>query len=69
MPDEFEIVNDDKELKEKLILLNDSKPELNIMSVFDLRYKKNYTLEQISIELNMVKDNVVKALNDIIELV
>ena len=68
-PSEIQSDVNAEQLSEKLVQLNDSKPEAKILKIFDLRYKKNYTLEQISAELNMQNDEIVAVLNEIVELV
>ena len=56
-------------LKQKIIQLDNSQPDLNILRIFDLKYKQNYSVEKIAEELSMEKQQVVAALNELIELV
>lgn len=68
-PNDVQTVVDANQISSKLLQLDSSKPNLKVLDIFDLRFKKNYTLEQISIELNMIKEDVVSVLNEIVELV
>ena len=49
--------------------LNDEFPELNILKVFDLRFNQNMTVNQIKNELGMSKEDVAKALRELLSLV
>ena len=68
-PNDVQTVVDANQISSKLLQLDSSKPNLKVLDIFDLRFKKNYTLEQISVELNMIKEDVVSVLNEIVELV
>ena len=56
-------------LTDKLIQLSNEKPDLNVLTIFELKYKQNKTIENIAIELGINSDDVVEALNNIVELV
>ena len=53
----------------KIIELDVSKPNLQILKIFDLKYKQNLTLDQIAENLGMEKQDVVKALDELIDLI
>ena len=56
-------------LSEQLIKLNDEYPGLKILSVFECKYKKNMSIDDISAALNMEKDEVIQALNELVGIV
>ena len=56
-------------LVKELLELNEKNPELNILKVYDLRYKQNFDISSISEELSMSHENVIKALNEIVDLI
>ena len=68
-PNEFENIADTKQISEKLISLDSSKPELKVLTIFEMRYKQNYKLEQIANELQISENDVVNTLKEISELV
>ena len=49
--------------------LNDSSPELNVLSVYNLKYKQNMPVSEIAEKLSMDESSVIEALNKIIDLV
>jgi len=68
-PEEVQNSIDVVQITEKLLTLNSAKPQSNVLKIYDLRYKQNYTLEKIASELNIATDDVVEVLNEIVELV
>lgn len=68
-PNEIKNIVDTKQISENLINLDTRRPDLNVLAIFELRYKQNNSLEQISEKLNMSKENIISALNEIVELV
>lgn len=60
--DAEEIVNEIKDLASK-------HPELNIINVYNLKFKDKLTIPQVASELNMSEDNVIDALNELVAIV
>lgn len=60
--DAEEIVNEIKDLASK-------HPELNIIDVYNLKFKDKLTVPQVASELNMSEDNVIEALNELVAIV
>lgn len=60
--DAEEIVNEIKDLASK-------HPELNIINVYNLKFKDKLTIPQVASELNMSEDNVIEALNELVAIV
>ena len=60
---------DTNTISNKLINLSNNKPELNILKIFDLKYKQNQTIEHIAKELNVDKNIVITALDEIVDLI
>ena len=60
--DAKEIVNEIKDLASK-------HPELNIINVYNLKFKDKLTIPQVASELNMSEDNVIEALNELVAIV
>ena len=60
---------DTNSINNKLDNLNEQRPDLNIKSIFELKYKENLTVEEIAYKLNLEKQDVVKALDEIIDVV
>lgn len=60
--DAKEIVNEIKDLASK-------HPELNIINVYNLKFKDKLTIPQVASELNMSEDNVIEALNELVAVV
>ena len=58
-----------QDIETKLSNLNFQKPELNILAIFDLKYKQNLPIPEIAEELQMEKQDVIKALDEIVELI
>ena len=56
-------------LSDKILELNDNKPELNILNIFEMRYKQKLSIEDIASDLGINKKDVIDALNTIMELV
>ena len=44
-------------------------PELNIINVYNLKFKDKLTIPQVASELNMSEDNVIEALNELVAIV
>jgi predicted transcriptional regulator len=61
--------NNNGVIADKLLQLNGIQPELNIIHIFEMKYKQNKTVTEIAENLNMDKDVVITALNKIVELV
>ena len=68
-PREADSYLDEKIIADKLVDLNKNKPELNILKVYDLKYKKNLTIDSIAEQLNIDTQTVVTALDEMIKLV
>ena len=67
-----EVHNDDADiqtLEDKLIELNEQKPGLNILKIFDLKYKQNLPITEIADKLNIEKQDVISALDEIVDLI
>ena len=60
--DAEEIVNEIKDLASK-------HPELNIINVYNLKFKDKLTIPQVASELDMSEDNVIEALNELVAIV
>ena len=60
--DAEEIVNEIRDLASK-------HPELNIIDVYNLKFKDKLTVPQVASELNMSEDNVIEALNELVAIV
>lgn len=60
--DAEEIVNEIKDLASK-------HPELNIIDVYNLKFKDKLTIPQVASELNMSENNVIEALNELVAIV
>ncbi len=60
--DAEEIVNEIRDLASK-------HPELNIINVYNLKFKNKLTIPQVASELNMSEDNVIEALNELVAIV
>ena len=60
--DAEEIVNEIRDLASK-------HPELNIINVYNLKFKDKLTIPQVASELNMSEDNVIEALNELVAIV
>lgn len=60
---------DIKNIELALADLNKQKPELNILKVFELRYKQNLPIANIAEELQLDKQAVIAAIDEIVDLV
>ena len=60
--DAEEIINEIKDLASK-------HPELNIIDVYNLKFKDKLTIPQVASELDMSEDNVIEALNELVAIV
>ena len=60
---------DIKEIQASLVELNKKHPELNIVKIFELKYKENSSVSQIALSLEMSEEDVLEALNEIVALV
>ena len=60
--DAEEIVNEIRDLASK-------HPELNIIDVYNLKFKDKLTVPQVASALNMSEDNVIEALNELVAIV
>ena len=60
--DAEEIVSEIKDLASK-------HPELNIIDVYNLKFKDKLTIPQVASELDMSEDNVIEALNELVAIV
>lgn len=56
-------------ITENINKLNESFPELHISEVYNLRYKQKKKIDDISDELGMSKEDVIKALNKMISII
>ena len=68
-PKENEEFSDSGEIVAKLLDINNQEPELNILKIFDLKYKQNLTIEEIMAELNLEKQEVITALDKMVDLI
>lgn len=59
--DAEEIVNEIKDVASK-------RPELNIIDVYNLKFKDKLTIPQVASKLDMSEDNVIEALNELISI-
>ena len=58
-----------KEQVQAVIQLVEKHPELNIINVYNLKFKDKLTIPQVASELNMSEDNVIEALNELVDIV
>ena len=49
--------------------LNTKRPELNILQVYDLKYKENSSVQDIATQLDMSEDSVLEALSEMVAIV
>ncbi len=68
-PENTEDAANINEIERKLADLNKKNPELNILKIFELRYKQNLPIANIAEELQLEKQAVVTALDEIVELI
>ena len=57
------------EIKANIEELDSKHPELNILKVYDLKYKNKNSVSEIATQLSMNEEQVVEALNEIIAVV
>ena len=60
---------DVEELAKDLKELNTKRPELNILQVYDLKYKENSSVQDIATQLDMSEDSVLEALSEMVAIV
>ena len=60
---------DIEKLVSELQDLNNKKPELNILKIYNLKYKENRSVADIASLLGMSKDNIVEALSEIVAII
>ena len=60
---------DVEELTKDLKELNTKRPELNILQVYDLKYKENSSVQDIATQLDMSEDSVLEALSEMVAIV
>lgn len=56
-------------ITKELLDLNHKRPELNIIKVYELKYKENLSLSDIALKLEMSENSVLEALSEIIAIV
>ena len=69
---EPEIDNDDIDVEgisKELVELNHKRGDLNILKVYELKYKENLSVQEIALQLEMSEDSVIEALSEIIAVV
>ena len=67
-----EIDNEDIDIEgisKDLVDLNNKRSELNILKVYELKYKENLSIQEIALQLEMSESNVLEALSEIIAVV
>ena len=68
-PQENNAEVDVDEIKANIEELDSKHPELNILKVYDLKYKNKNSVSEIATQLSMNEEQVVEALNEIIAVV
>ena len=68
-PDEKGNYYENDDIATKLLDIDKQEPDLNILKIFDLKYKQNLTIEEIMAELNLEKQEVIAALDKMVELI
>ena len=68
-PDEKGNYYESDDIAAKLFDMDKQEPDLNILKIFDLKYKHNLTIEEIMAELNLEKQDVIAALDKMVELI
>ena len=58
-----------EEIVNKLILLSQQNPDLKYLKIFDLKYKKGYTIAKISESLNLSEKTIIKALSEMVSTI
>ena len=56
-------------ITEELIELNHKRADLNILKVYELKYKENCSVSEIALQLEMSEDRVIETLSEIIAIV
>lgn len=56
-------------IKKELETLDSKKPELNVLSVYNLKYKDNLSISEISLKLDMSENSIIQTLNEIIAVI
>ncbi len=69
IPEENKYISNINEISNKIIELDSNKPNLHILKIFDLKYKQNLTIEQIAEKLSVNKQEVVLALDALVDLI
>ncbi len=67
--EEEDLTLDAEELASEISSLDSKRPELNIIKVYNLKYKENASVPQIAEQLEMSESSVLEALSEIIALV
>ncbi len=67
--EEEDLTLDAEELASEISKLDSKRPELNIIRVYNLKYKENASVPQIAEQLEMSESSVLEALSEIIALV
>ena len=65
---EAEII-DAEDIKKDIIEINDKFPQLKIIDVYNLKYKENYSINEIASKLSMDENKVIDSLNEIISVI
>lgn len=60
---------DAEDIKKDIIEIDTKFPELKIIDVYNLKYKENYSIEEIASKLSMDENNVIDSLNEIISVI
>ena len=58
-----------EDLSSKILELNDANPDSHIIEIFDLKYKQKESVNQIAEKLELTKQDVIAALDKIVNLV
>ena len=65
---EAEII-DAEDIKKDIIEINDKFPQLKIIDVYNLKYKENYSINEIASKLSMDENKVIDSLNEILSVI
>ena len=68
-PDEKGNYYENDDIAVKLLEIDKQEPNLNILKIFDLKYKQNMTVDEITAELNLEQKDVIAALDMMVELI
>lgn len=67
-PEQFEVDNyTGEEIAEILAEIDRKRPEFKIFKVFEMKYSKGLTVQEIASELNFEQSNVIEILNEIVD--